>query len=109
MFFSPFFPPRSAFAGTIFIIIASGVLINIQSHYKIQLVNEGAKRFLSNVAIFYFIMTSTVTFYHTQKINTQMQELITTTKKAANAGGQDILITRPFDETKRIFGYIFGS
>ena len=108
MFFSPFFPPRSAFAGTIFIIIASGVLINIQSHYKIQLVNEGAKRFLSNVAIFYFIMTSTVTFYHTQKINTQMQELITTTKKAANAGGQDILITRPFDETKRIFALMSG-
>lgn len=108
MFFSPFFPPRSAFAGTIFLIIATGVLADIQDRYGIALIQDNAKRFLANVAVVYFVMTASVTLYHTQIINNQMKELITIAKSAANAGREDVLVVKPFSETKRVFALMSG-
>ncbi len=108
MFFSPFFPPRSAFAGTIFLIVASGILANIQVHYKIGLIQDSAKKFLSYLAVIYFIMTSTVTLYHTQLINGQMLALIAEAKDAGNKKSQEILIVEPFRETKKIEALMSG-
>ena len=64
MLFSPEFHLRSAFPGTVQLIIVTGIIIRIQKEYSIELLCPNAKSFFIYIGIIYFAITAVVTFYH---------------------------------------------
>ena len=80
MMFSPNFPPRSAFPGTVLLIIAACILFRIQEEYAITLIKKSAKKFLCAVGIIYFAVTSVATFYGSYYNYNQIRDLISSVK-----------------------------
>lgn len=74
MIFSPNFPPRSSFPGTVQLIIATCILLRIQEESAIELMKENAKKFLVSISSLYFFATSAITFYGFHDYYSQMQE-----------------------------------
>lgn len=64
MLVSPEFHLRSAFPGTIQLLIASGILIRAQYEYTIELLANDVKKFLTCIGVIYFIVTAGVTVHH---------------------------------------------
>lgn len=95
MFFSPEFPPRSAFSSTIQLIIACGILLRIQKDYNIMLIRDNAKKFLTYVGGLYFIITSIVTFHSFYGVHVQIQDLLFSVEKARKENSQNIIILKP--------------
>lgn len=92
MLLSPNFPPRSAFPGTVFLIIAACILFRLQEEYAIILIKEKARRFLCGVGIFYFFVTATATFYGSYYNYSQINELISFVKSSDYAKNKIIEI-----------------
>ena len=82
MLFSPSFPPRSAFPGTILLIIAACILLRIQEEYFITLIRDSAKKLLLTVGGIYFIVTAATTFYGSYYNYNQINELISVVKSS---------------------------
>lgn len=80
MVFSPGFPPRSGFPGTVFLIIATGILLRLQNEYGILLIQEKAKKFLICISILYFSMTTFVALNHYYEKYMYFEEIIMLTK-----------------------------
>lgn len=108
MVLSPIFPPRSAFSGTIFLIVATGVLVNIQISYNITLIQIEAKKFLRYIAIVYFIMTTIVTVNHLYEIHMQMQEILVLTKQFSIEKKDDIITVNSFKKTSKLEDLMSG-
>lgn len=106
MFFSPGFPPRSGFPGTVMLVIAAGMLINLQEVYHIELILSSAKKFLFYVASLYFVMTTTVTIYFFNTIHKQMQAiaLLAQQEKAI----YEVIALPPVIGTKKIADRLSG-
>ena len=98
MFFSPGFPPRSGFSGTVYLIIAAGLLLRTQKVYGIELVLPNAKKFLFYVGSFYFVMTSMATLYAFCGIHESMQNLVDSAKQFSKKSPQKILQLEPLKE-----------
>ena len=81
MLFSTGFPPRSGFFGTVQLIIAAGILLQIQENQKLNLINISAKKFLMCVGCVYFIMTATTTISCFYNDYMQIKELLTFVKQ----------------------------
>ena len=86
MVFSPGFPPRSGFPGTVFLAIASGILLRVQNEYGIILIQEKAKRFLIYMSIVYFGMTVTVALNHYYEMYLYTENIVASAKKVENKG-----------------------
>ncbi len=82
MIFSPSFPPRSVFPGTVFLIIAACILLRVQEEYEIPLIKKNAKIFLWAVGIIYFVITSVATFYGSYYTHVQIKELLSFVKSS---------------------------
>ncbi len=76
MIFSPGFPPRSAFPGTVLLIIAAFILLRIQGECSIILIKERTKKFLRAAGIVYFVITAIATFYGSYYTHQHSQELL---------------------------------
>ena len=76
MLFSPNFPPRSAFPGTIQLIIASTVLFRLQDEFGQESVKKNAKRFLCVVGTVYFLISTTASLYGFYDYYVQVQKLL---------------------------------
>lgn len=85
MLFSPNFPARSGFPGTVFLIISACIMMRIQAEYEIQLIQINAMKFLRIVGTFYFIITTIATFYGSYQQTEQIQKLISIVKSSDNA------------------------
>ena len=97
MIFSPFFPPRSAFAGTIYLIIAAGILLSLQKEYDIALIQKNAIRFLSLVGCLYFVITAVFTIKLSYETNVQAKKLIESVKQLQiNNDRNTVLSVKPF-------------
>ena len=103
MFFSPEFPPRSAFQSTVFLILASGVLLRLQEEYKITLIKDIAKKFLIYAGSCYFVATAAVTVYSFYNTRVQYQALLDTVKQAQIQQKDEIITVKPFEELKDVF------
>jgi hypothetical protein len=102
MMLSPGFPARSGFPGTIQLVIAAGILLRIQEEYKIDLIQENAKKFLLYVGLAYFVMTTGVTAYNVYLQKVHMQEIIVSAQKLARNTEQDqVLEVKPFKELQK--------
>ena len=64
MLFSPEFPLRSAFPGTVHLMIVTGIVLRVQKEYDITLLQKSAARFLTYVGIAYFIVSAGFTLQH---------------------------------------------
>ena len=95
MIFSPRFPPRSGFFGTILLIIASGILLRIQKEHDIVLLRDNVNQFLSCVGIIFFVMTSVITFHHYYITYGQMQVFLVALKNEPPGTGT-VLSIPPF-------------
>lgn len=67
MLVSPEFHLRSAFPGTIQLLLATGVLLRAQNEYGIALLPGNVKKFLTCVGTVYFIITAGVSIHHLQE------------------------------------------
>ena len=67
MLVSPEFHLRSAFPGTIQLLLATGVLLRAQNEYGIALLPGNVKKFLTCVGTVYFIITAGVSIRHLQE------------------------------------------
>ena len=80
MLFSPGFPPRSGFPGTVCLVIAAGILMRVQNEYTIILIQENAKKFLVYMSVLYFAMTTFVAFTHYYEKYEYVEDIITSAK-----------------------------
>ena len=100
MLISPNFPPRSAFPGTVFLIIAACILFRIEEEYLIILIKNSAKKLLLAVSIIYFVITAATTFYGSYYNYSQINELISFVKSSdyANKSTIEVNLLRPIDD-----------
>ncbi len=76
MLFSPVFQTRSAFPGTVLLILAAAILMRIQNEYSMTLIKENAKRFLCIIGSIYFAVSVAATVYGYHSYREQIDELI---------------------------------
>ena len=102
MIFSPGFPARSGFFGTVQLIIAAGILLRVQKYYGIQLIEKNAKKFLFCVGILYFVMTSTITIYNNYLQKIHMKEIIVAAQQMAREQDNNYILTvKPFKQLQK--------
>lgn len=82
MLFSPNFPPRSSFPGTVQLVIATCLLLRIQEEYEIEIIKIKARRFLCFVSVAYTVMSVSATLYGFCNYHFQMNNLLVYVKKA---------------------------
>ena len=76
MLFSPNFPPRSSFPGTVQLVIAACILLRIQQEYKMDLLREQARRLFFIVGSVFFAISTSATFYGFYDYHVQVQNLL---------------------------------
>lgn len=90
MLFSPNFPPRSVFPGTVLLIIAACILLRIQEEYLVTLIKKSAKKLLLVAGTIYFFITSAATFYGSYYNYHQINNLISFVKSSDYAKKSNI-------------------
>ena len=108
MLFSPFFPARSGFPGTILLIIASALLLRLQNETGFVLVSKSAKNFLLLVGVIYFVTTTCVAIQHSYALNSHMKEIVNEAKQLQASSSEDVLIVKPFKESNRFTSLLSG-
>lgn len=76
MLFSPNFMPRSAFPGSVLLIIAACILWRLQSEYAITLLSKNVKKVLCVVGGLFFIITVAATFYGSYYYGEQVRVIV---------------------------------
>ncbi len=64
MLLSPEFHLRSAFPGTVHLMIVVGIVLRVQKEYDIILLHRNVKSFLTCIAVIYFMVTAGFTLQH---------------------------------------------
>ena len=108
MVFSPGFPPRSGFPGTVHLIIAAGILLRLQKEYGLDLIQLNAKKFLYFVGCVYFIMTATVTIYNFYKSHIEMETLLVKIRQAQQKSPGKILTVEAFRPASELEAHLSG-
>ncbi len=108
MFCSPKFPPRSSFPGTVQLIIAAGILLRLQTEYKITLIKNNAGTFLFCVSCVYFLLTASVTIHDFYKMNQQVQEIIISAQRARYETGNEVLEVNKIEKSSNTKDLLSG-
>ena len=96
MVFSPGFPPRSGFPGTVCLIIVTGILLRVQNEYGISLIQDKAKKFLVYMSVIYFGMTTAVAFKHYYEMHLYAEDVVASARQME---AKDCVLTiSPFKE-----------
>lgn len=91
MMFSPNFPPRSSFPGTVQLTIAGCILLRVEEEYEIEIIKKNAKKLLCIIGSIYFIISVSATFYGFFDYHTQMQRILNCAKNSEH--GKESIIT----------------
>ncbi len=108
MFFSPVFPARSGFFGTVLLIVATGILLRVQNENAIVLMKTEVKKILFKVGILFFTISSIVTLNNYYKINLQMQNIIQSAQQLSVSNSNEILMVASFKETSKLQDILSG-
>ena len=81
MIVSPFFAPRNGFPGTIYLVIASAILLRVQNELEIEFASIAARKLLFRVGCLYFIMTFLITVQYSYEMKLQMCNFINSVKQ----------------------------
>ena len=93
MLFSPSFPPRSSFPGTVQLVIATCVLLRIQEEYEIEIIKIKARSFLCFVSVAYTVISVSATLYGFCNYYVQMSNLLNSVK--IFEGRQEVVMSVP--------------
>ena len=110
MLFSPEFHERSAFPGTVHLIIITGIILRIQTEYGIGLLQQNAKKFLACVGVIGFIVSAGFTLrhlYHHHVYNENLLSQVAALKENGNES-QIILKIEPFTEPDKVESFLSG-
>ena len=110
MLLSPEFHLRSAFPGTIQLIIATGIVIRVQQEYKIELLPRHVKKFLTCIGIIYFSITTVVSVHYIYE-HYIWTESITDSVKVLQTNGMShntILYIKPLRAKEKIVDLLSG-
>lgn len=101
MLFSPNFPPRSAFPGTVQLVIAASVLLRVQEEYGISLMKNNAKKFLCIIGTVYFLLSTMAALYGFYDYHVQVQNLLAFVKCSKPAKEEIVTVPSivPVNET----------
>lgn len=80
MLFSPTFLPRSAFPGSVFLIISACILLRLRAEYGIELIGKRVKKIMCVSGMIFFVITAVATFYGTYYYDKQMKAIISRVK-----------------------------
>lgn len=107
MLFSPNFLPRSAFPGSVFLIIAACILLRIQDEYAIILISKRVKRVVCAVGMLFFVITTVATFYGTYYYGEQVRDIVAQVKASVYANNSVINVSsiRPVHDVINIASY----
>lgn len=110
MLFSPEFHLRSAFPGTIQLIIATGVLIRIQKEYNIKLLQQNVQKFLICLGVTFFIVSATVTIRHLYDHNVYNEKLLACVKifQQRQNCEEEIICIKIFPKTRKSIDCLSG-
>ena len=111
MLFSPEFPLRSAFPGTVQLIIATGVIMRAQNELGIELLSKRVKVFLISVGTVYFIVSSGIMAHHLHEHFIETRDLLSTVQqwKLEYKGNQNIFSYKTsFRKRSRIEDFLSG-
>lgn len=110
MVFSPEFHLRSAFSGTVHLILAAGIMLRIQQQYDIELMKPNVKKALTCIAIIYFVISAGVTLHHLYDhhvYNCKIMSQVAVLKRNGNYA-HIILNVESFPEPTRIESFLSG-
>lgn len=96
MLFSPEFPTRSGFPGTIPLVIATGILLRIQKENHIELIQYGAKRIMVTLGALFFLMSASVTVYNFYEKHIHVQKILIAAKQLKESSQKQVLCVQPF-------------
>ena len=101
MLFSPSFPPRSAFPGTIFLVIAATLLLRFQNDSSVLFIGKNTKKFLGIVGAIFFLITSSATLYSFYNYHMQIQNIVSFVKQSKQVKDQIVIVhsLMPVSET----------
>lgn len=108
MVFSPGFPPRSGFPGTVQLIIAAGILLRLQNDYNLKLIQSGAQKFLFCVGCIYFVMTSSATLHNFYNTHEEMERFLTHINNVAEEYKDDILEVNHLNKASELETHLSG-
>ena len=92
MVFSPNFPPRSAFPGTIMLIIAASLLLRSQNEYLVSLIRKSVKRLLVVVGSIFFLISTAATLYSFYDYHVQIQKILSIVNHSEQAKEKIMMI-----------------
>lgn len=95
MLLAPEFPERSGFFGTVWLMIAAGIVWRLQEEYKMELIQVSAKKFLSVAGVVYFVMTSAVTLQNFYEMKKWHQNLLAQVQQERSENKNSVLSAIP--------------
>lgn len=110
MLLSPEFHERSAFPGTVQLMIVTGVILRIQTEYGLELLQNNAIKFLACTGVVCFIVSAGFTLRHLYNhhvYNEIIMSRVATLKGIGNES-QVILDVNPFPEPDKVENFLSG-
>ena len=111
MLFSPEFHLRSAFPGTVQLMIVTGIVLRIQKDYGIELLQQNVKKFLIYVSSIFFVVSAGFTLQHLYDHHVYNEKLLShvAALKRNGAEMQAVLDVEPFSEPSKIKDFLSGK
>ena len=111
MLFSPEFHLRSAFPGTVQLMIVTGIVLRIQKDYSIELLQQNVKKFLIYVSSIFFVVSAGFTFQHLYDHHVYNEKLLShvAALKRNRTEMQADLDVEPFSEPSKIKDFLSGK
>ena len=110
MLFSPEYHERSAFPGTVHLIIVTGIILRVQTEYGIELLQQSAKMFLACVGVVGFIVSAGFTLRHLYNHHIYNEDLLSQVAALKENGNESqvILEVAPFPEPDKVENFLSG-
>ncbi len=109
MIVSPFFAPRNGFPGTIYLVIASTILLRVQNELGNEIVSIAARKFLFRVGSLYFIMTFLITIQYSYEMKSQMCNFINSVKQVRLVSPDTVFTVQVFKGPSPIIKFLSGN
>lgn len=111
MLFSPEFHLRSAFPGTVQLMIVTGIVLRIQKDYSIELLQQNVKKLLIYVSSIFFVVSAGFTLQHLYDHHVYNEKLLShvAALKRNGAEMQAVLDVEPFSEPSKIKDFLSGK
>lgn len=111
MLFSPEFHLRSAFPGTVQLMIVTSIILRIQKDYSIELLRQNVKKFLTYTSVIFLVVSAGFTLQHLYDHYVYNEKLLSHVAALKRNGSdmQSILYVEPFPEPSKIKDLLSGK